>query len=44
MWFDLGEMQKQQHLARLERLRDEFKLALTERQAEIVALTSPSIT
>ncbi len=39
-----GEMQKQQHLARLERLRGEFKLALIERQAEIVALASPSIT
>jgi len=39
-----GEMQRQQHLARLERLRGEFKLALVERQAEIVALASPSIT
>lgn len=33
-----GEMQKQQHLARLERLRGEFKLALVERQAEIAAI------
>jgi len=39
-----GEAQKQRHLARLERLRGEFKLALIERQAEIVALASPSIT
>lgn len=38
-----GEMQKQQHLARLERLRGEFKLFLVERQAEIAALASPSI-
>ena len=38
-----GETQRQQHLARLERLRGEFKIALVERQAEIVALTAPSI-
>lgn len=35
-----GEMQKQQHLARLERLRGEFKFALVERQAEIAALNT----
>lgn len=32
-----GEMQKQQHLARLERLRGEFKIHLLDRQAEIAA-------
>ncbi len=32
-----GEMQKQQHLARLERLRGEFKLHLLDRQAEIAS-------
>jgi hypothetical protein len=35
-----GEMQKQQHLARLERLRGEFKIYLLERQAEFAARTS----
>jgi len=39
-----GEMQKQQHLARLERLRGEFKIHLLERQAEIAAATSTSLT
>ena len=38
-----GEMQKQQHLARLERLRGEFRLYLVERQAEIAAATSLSL-
>ncbi len=32
-----GEMHKQQHLARLERLRGEFKLHLLDRQAEIAS-------
>jgi hypothetical protein len=32
-----GEMQKQQHLAKLERLRGEFKLHLLDRQAEIAS-------
>jgi len=39
-----GEMQRQQHLARLERLRGEFKIHLLERQAEIAAATSTSLT
>ncbi len=39
-----GEMQKQQHLARLERLRGEFKIYLLDRQAEIAAATSTSLT
>ncbi len=34
-----GKMQKQQQLARLERLRGEFKLHLLDRQAEIAART-----
>ena len=38
-----GEMQKQQHLARLERLRGEFKLHLLDRQAEIAARTISDI-
>ena len=38
-----GEMQKQLHLARLERLRGEFKLYLVERQAEIATATSMSL-
>ncbi len=38
-----GEMQRQQHLARLERLRGEFKIHLLERQAEIAAATSTSL-
>ena len=36
-----GEMQRQQHLARLERLRGEFKIALLERQSEIAAHNLP---
>ena len=38
-----GEAQKQRHLARLERLRGEFKLYLVERQAEIATATSMSL-
>ncbi len=38
-----GEMQKQQYLARLERLRGEFKLHLLDRQAEITARSETSI-
>lgn len=38
-----GETQKQQHLARLERLRGEFKIHLLERQAEIAADSAPLI-
>ncbi len=38
-----GEMQRQQHLARLERLRGEFKIHLLERQAEIAADSAPLI-
>jgi len=36
-----GEMQRQQHLARLERLRGEIKIALLERQSEIAAHNLP---
>ncbi len=38
-----GEMQKQQQLARLERLRGEFKIHLLDRQAEIAALTISNV-
>ncbi len=38
-----GEMLRQQCLARLERLRGEFKIHLLERQAEIAADSAPLI-
>lgn len=38
-----GETQRQQHLAKLERLRGEFKIALLERQSEIAAHNLPII-